>query len=148
MPRQHLASDWYLLEEDFNPWGSMVKIAKAMTMTGKLLCASSVSAETNVQPKEETRMLKFGELQVALTSDKANIGAAIGFVFGILSWQLSQGVQSIPESSLQYANDNALLLAKSLRGALLAICYSSTALSALATVGLILLARELKSEEK
>lgn len=29
-----------------------------MTMTGKLLCASSVSAETNVQPKEETRMLK------------------------------------------------------------------------------------------
>lgn len=34
----------------------------------------------------------------------------------ILSWQLSQGVQSIPESSLQYANDNALLLAKVLRG--------------------------------
>ena len=30
----------------------------------------------------------------------------------ILSWQLSQGIQSIPESSLQYANDNALLLAK------------------------------------
>lgn len=34
------------------------------------------------------------------------------FEFRILSWQVSQGVQSIPENSLQYANENALLLAK------------------------------------
>jgi hypothetical protein len=82
-----------------------------MITTGRLLSASSVSPAAEEQP-EETRMLKFGELQVELTSDKANIGAAIGVAFGILSWQLGQGVQSIPESSLQYANDNALLLAK------------------------------------
>ncbi|ONK71022.1 uncharacterized protein A4U43_C04F3910 [Asparagus officinalis] len=29
-----------------------------------------------------------------------------------ISWELSQGIQSIRESSLQYANDNALQLAK------------------------------------
>nr|POE83306.1 hypothetical protein CFP56_39873 [Quercus suber] len=110
--------------------GELQKIAKVMVTTGRLLSASSVSTAAEEQSKKETRMFKFGELQVEFTSDKAYIGAAIGFAFGILSWQLGQGVQSIPESSLQYANDNALLLAKSLRGALLAICYSSAVLSA------------------
>ncbi|KAK9291578.1 hypothetical protein L1049_019527 [Liquidambar formosana] len=128
--------------------GELQRIAKAMMTTGKLLSALPVSTPTDEQPEEESRMLKFGDLQVELTSDKANIGAAIGFVFGILSWQLSQGIQSIPESSLQYANDNALLLAKSLRGALLAICYSSTVLSAFTSVGLVLLGTQLKSKEK
>ncbi|OMO96049.1 Exosome complex component CSL4 [Corchorus olitorius] len=92
--------------------GELQKIAKAMTAAGKLLSASSVSTTTDEQPKTETRMFKFGELQVEVSSEKANIGAAIGFVFGILSWQIAQGIQSIPESSLEYANDNALLLAK------------------------------------
>lgn len=127
--------------------GELQKIAKVMNTTGKLLSASSAS-QVAEQHKKETRMFKFGELQVELTADKANIGAAIGFVFGIISWQLGQGVQSIPESSLQYANDNALLLAKSLRGALLAVSYSSVVLSAFTTVGLILLARRLKSKEE
>ncbi|RWR81209.1 ammonium transporter 1 member 2 [Cinnamomum micranthum f. kanehirae] len=125
--------------------GELQRIAKVMIKTGKLLSASPVTI-TDEKPKVESRMFKFGELQVELTPQKANIGAAIGFVYGILSWQLSKGIQSIPESSLQYANDNALLLAKSLRGALLALCYSSTILSALATVGLILLGRQLSSE--
>ncbi|KHG02006.1 Replicative DNA helicase [Gossypium arboreum] len=92
--------------------GELQKIAKAMNAAGKLLSASSMSATTEEQPKTETRMFKFGELQVEVTSEKANIGAAIGFVFGNLSWQIAQGIQSIPESSLEYANDNALLLAK------------------------------------
>lgn len=119
-----------------------------MNAAGKLLSASSISATTEEQPKTETRMFKFGELQVEVTSEKANIGAAIGFVFGILSWQIAQGIQSIPESSLEYANDNALLLAKSLRGALLAVFYSSTILSVFTTIGLLLLGRQLKSEGK
>ncbi|KAM4108835.1 hypothetical protein ACB094_03G075700 [Castanea mollissima] len=127
--------------------GELQKIAKVMITTGRLLSASSVSTAAEEQSKKETRMFKFGELQVEFTSDKAYIGAAIGFAFGILSWQLGQGVQSIPESSLQYANDNALLLAKSLRGALLAICYSSAVLSAFSTVGLVLLGRQLDSKE-
>ncbi|KAG6590300.1 uncharacterized protein LOC111461699 isoform X2 [Cucurbita moschata] len=126
--------------------GELQKIAKAMNTTGKLLSASS-APKVAEQPKDETRMFKFGELQVELTADKANIGAAIGVVFGVISWQLGQGVQSIPESSLQYANDNALLLAKSLRGALLAVSYSSAVLSAFTAVGLVLLARQLKSKE-
>ncbi|KAG4166984.1 hypothetical protein ERO13_A13G161800v2 [Gossypium hirsutum] len=128
--------------------GELQKIAKAMNAAGKLLPASSMSATTEEQPKTETRMFKFGELQVEVTSEKANIGAAIGFVFGILSWQIAQGIQSIPESSLEYANDNALLLAKSLRGALLAVFYSSTILSVFTTIGLLLLGRQLKSEGK
>ncbi|KAI4303032.1 hypothetical protein MLD38_038712 [Melastoma candidum] len=128
--------------------GELQRIAKAMISTGKQFAATQVSDTSPEQPKKEARMFKFGELQVAITSDKAKIGAGIGFVFGILSWQLAQGVQSIPESSLQYANDNALLLAKSLRGALLALMYSSAVLSTFASIGLLLLARQLDSEEK
>ncbi|XP_058214251.1 uncharacterized protein LOC131325814 isoform X2 [Rhododendron vialii] len=91
---------------------------------------------------------RFGDLQVELTADKAYIGAVISLIFGIISWQLNQGVQSTPENSLQYANDNALLLAKSLRGALLALGYSSSILSAFTAVGLILLGRQLEPKEK
>ncbi|XP_058101432.1 uncharacterized protein LOC131245768 [Magnolia sinica] len=127
--------------------GELQRIAKAMVKAGKLLSASPITTTDEI-PKQEARMLKFGDLQVELTVEKANIGAAIGFVFGVISWQLSQGIQSIPESSLQYANDNALLLAKSLRGALLAMCYSSTVLSGFTALGLVLLGRQLSSEGK
>ncbi|KAL5138921.1 hypothetical protein HKD37_10G028984 [Glycine soja] len=111
--------------------GEPQKITKAVIAAGRALSASSTSAVIVEELKEETRVLKFGELQVEITPDKANIGAVIGLVFGILSWEVAQGIQNIPDSSLQYANDNALLLAKSLKGALLAIFYSSTFLSAL-----------------
>ncbi|KAL6132475.1 hypothetical protein ACLB2K_064718 [Fragaria x ananassa] len=123
-------------------------IAKTMTAAGKLLSATPTSAMTDEEPKNESRMLKFGDLQLELTSEKATIGAIISFAFGILSWQLAQGVQNIPENSLQYANDNALLLAKSLRGALLAACYSSAVLYGFTTFGLILLGRQLKSSKE
>ncbi|XP_050222039.1 uncharacterized protein LOC126672142 [Mercurialis annua] len=127
--------------------GEMQKVAQAMTTAGKLLSASPV-ATTGEEPKDDTRVFKFGELQVAITPEKAKIGAAIGVVFGILSWGLGQGIQSVPESSLQYANDNALLLAKSLRGTLLVLFYSSSVLSAFTSAALFLLARQLESEEK
>ncbi|KAI8556128.1 hypothetical protein RHMOL_Rhmol05G0227900 [Rhododendron molle] len=128
--------------------GEVQRIAKAMLACGKLLAEIGVSTATNGEPKTEARMLKFGDLQVELTADKAYIGAVISLIFGIISWQLNQGVQSTPESSLQYANDNALLLAKSLRGALLALGYSSSILSAFTAVGLILLGRQLEPKEK
>ncbi|XP_038971236.1 uncharacterized protein LOC120104380 [Phoenix dactylifera] len=127
--------------------GEPQRIAKAMIKTGKLLSRGS-AIETDERPKKESRMLKFGELQVELTPGKAYIGAAIGFVFGLLSWELSQGIQSIPESSLQYANDNALLLAKSLRGALLVLGFSSAVLSVVASMALVLLGRQLSSQSK
>ena len=79
-----------------------------MTTVGKLYSASPVSTAANEQPAQETRMFKvgnfpvvlmqhqiktldrillisvlqFGELQVALTADKAYIGAVIAFTFG------------------------------------------------------------------
>ncbi|KAK7376322.1 hypothetical protein VNO78_34788 [Psophocarpus tetragonolobus] len=127
--------------------GEPQQIAKAMIAAGRALSASSTSTVIAEEPKEETRVLKFGELQVEITPDKANIGAVIGFVFGILSWEIAQGIQNIPDSSLQYANDNALLLAKSLKGALLALFYSSTLLSAFTSVGLVLLGLQLKSRK-
>lgn len=125
--------------------GELQRIARAMIKTGKLL-STGPALQTNKTPEKETRTFKFGELQVALTTEKANIGAAIAFAFGFLSWELSQGIQNIPESSFQYANDNALMLAKSLRGFLLVIGYSSTLLSGFASVGLLLLGRQLSAE--
>lgn len=126
--------------------GELQRIARSMIKTGKLFSIGPL-LRTDKTPKKESRTFKFGELQVALTPEKANIGAAIAFAFGFLSWELSQGIQNIPESSFQYANDNALMLAKSLRGALLVIGYSSTLLSAFASVGLLLLGRQLRSEK-
>ncbi|XP_057962076.1 uncharacterized protein LOC131153643 [Malania oleifera] len=128
--------------------GELQRIAKAMTTTGKLLSAYVGSTTIDKPLNKETRILKFGELQVEITPDKANIGAVIGLIFGILSWQLAQGVQGVPESTMVYANDNALAMAKSLRGALLVIFYSSTFLSSLASVGLLVLGRRLSSKEK
>eukprot|EP00268_Persea_americana_P001428 TRINITY_DN1043_c0_g1_i4.p1 TRINITY_DN1043_c0_g1~~TRINITY_DN1043_c0_g1_i4.p1 ORF type:complete len:264 (-),score=41.03 TRINITY_DN1043_c0_g1_i4:371-1162(-) len=61
--------------------GELQRIAKVMIKTGKLLSASPVTI-TDEKPKVESRMFKFGELQVELTPQKANIGAAIGFVYG------------------------------------------------------------------
>ncbi|GFP95740.1 hypothetical protein PHJA_001718200 [Phtheirospermum japonicum] len=116
--------------------------------TGKILSTSPITEVADGEAKQEPRVLKFGELQVELTPEKAYTGAVIAVIFGILSWQVSQGIQSIPESSLEYANDNALLLAKSLRGALLAVFYSSTILCAFSTIGLILLGGQLKSKGK
>ncbi|XP_031503308.1 uncharacterized protein LOC116266296 [Nymphaea colorata] len=127
--------------------GELQRIAKALSATGKALSASPVTA-ANEMPKAQSRVLKFGELQVELTPKKAYVGAVIGLVFGILSWELGQGVLSIQESSLEYANDNALLLAKSLRGSLLALCFASAFLSAFASIGLILLGRQLDSKDK
>lgn len=126
--------------------GETQKIAKAMIAAGRAL-SSSTSAIIDKEPKEENRTLKFGALQVEITPTKANIGAAIAFVFGILTLEIAQGIQNTPESSLQYANDNALLLAKSLRGTLLALFYGSTLLSALTSGGLVLLGIQLKSEK-
>ncbi|KAF2306965.1 hypothetical protein GH714_022852 [Hevea brasiliensis] len=103
--------------------GEMQKIAEAMITTGKLLSASPIPTTADEEPKKETRVFKFGELQVEVTPVKANIGAVIGVAFGILSWELAQGIQSIPESSLQYPNDNAILLAK--RSVLRSVRFSS-----------------------
>lgn len=128
--------------------GELVKIAKSMITAGKLLSASAVPGVSEERPKTEARTLKFGDLQLEVTPEKAYIGAAIAVVFGILSWGVSQGIQGIPENSLQYANDNALLLAKSLRGSLLVLFYGSTLLSGFSAVGLVLLAQQLKSKEK
>ncbi|CAN7136001.1 unnamed protein product [Brassica rapa subsp. narinosa] len=128
--------------------GELQKIAKAMITTGEVLSANTSPASVGNESKSNTRIFfSFGELQVAVSPEKAYAGAAIAFVFGILSWQISQGIQSIPESSLQYANDNALVLAKSLRGTLLATFYASAVLSGFTTAGLLLLAKQLSSEK-
>uniref|UniRef100_A0A0D9VML1 Uncharacterized protein n=1 Tax=Leersia perrieri TaxID=77586 RepID=A0A0D9VML1_9ORYZ len=49
---------------------------------------------------------------------------------------------------LKYANDNALQMAKSLRVSLLVLGYTSTALSVFASLGLLLLAQQINSDDK
>ncbi|XP_010435565.1 PREDICTED: uncharacterized protein LOC104719351 [Camelina sativa] len=128
--------------------GELQKIAKAMISTGKVLSANTSSVPVNNETNSGTKILKFGDLQVAVTPQKAYTGAAIAFIYGILSWQISQGIQNTPENSLQYANDNALVIGNSLRGSLLALFYASTVLSGFTTAGLILLAKQLSSEKE
>ncbi|KAG2662503.1 uncharacterized protein LOC120646219 [Panicum virgatum] len=127
--------------------GGLKKIAETMIKNGKLLSTRPV-VQSDVQAMKEKRKLKFGELEFELTAEKANIGAAVGAVFGFISWQLAQGVQGIPDSTMQYANDNALQLAKSLKVALLVLGYTSTGLSLFAALGLLLLAQQINSENK
>ncbi|RLN08964.1 hypothetical protein C2845_PM11G22060 [Panicum miliaceum] len=128
--------------------GELKKIAETMIKNGKLLSTRPPVVQSDVQAMKEKRKLKFGELEFELTAEKANIGAAVGAVFGFISWQLAQGVQSIPDGRMQYANDNALQLAKSLRVALLVLGYTSTGLSLFAALGLLLLAQQINSENK
>ncbi|KAG8072902.1 hypothetical protein GUJ93_ZPchr0006g41469 [Zizania palustris] len=91
--------------------GELKKIAETMTKNGKLLSKRPI-IQSEVDAMKLKRKLKFGELEFELTTAKANIGAAVGLVFGFLSWQLARGVQNIPDNSMQYANDNALQLAQ------------------------------------
>ncbi|RLM78167.1 alcohol dehydrogenase class-3 [Panicum miliaceum] len=95
--------------------GELKRIAETMIKNGKLLSTRPV-VQSDVQAMKEKRKLKFGELEFELTAEKANIGAAVGAVFGFISWQLAQGVQGIPDGTMQYANDNALQLAKDPEG--------------------------------
>ncbi|KAI3783126.1 hypothetical protein L2E82_13189 [Cichorium intybus] len=65
-------------------------ISKAMISSGNLLASTPVSESTEGEQKEETRMFKFGELQVELTREKAYIGAVIGFVYGSVVYKQAQ----------------------------------------------------------
>ncbi|KAJ7537045.1 hypothetical protein O6H91_12G094600 [Diphasiastrum complanatum] len=128
--------------------GELQKIGSALIAAGKTLLASGNEATEANDTVISSNIFKFGDLQVQLTSARAFTGSAIAFFFGILSWKLASALQRIPESSLSYANDNALLLATSLRGTLLAVGYSIAALSAFAMLGLVILGIELTSSEK
>ncbi|KAF2306972.1 hypothetical protein GH714_022929 [Hevea brasiliensis] len=92
----------------------------------KTLSASPIPT-TPRRAKERNQVFKFGELQVEVTPVKANIGAVIGVAFG-------PGYSKHTRELLAVSNDNAILLAKSLRGALLVLFYSSTFLSAFTSV--------------
>ncbi|EEC74232.1 hypothetical protein EE612_014441 [Oryza sativa] len=127
--------------------GELKKIAETMSKTGKLLSKRPV-VQSEVEAMKVKRKLKFLELEFELTAEKANIGAAVGLVFGFLSWQLARGIQNIPDGSMQYANDNALQMAKSLKVSLLVLGYTSTALSVFASIGLLLLAQQINSDDK
>nr|CAD1830880.1 unnamed protein product [Ananas comosus var. bracteatus] len=61
--------------------GELQRIAKTMVKTGKIL-SRAPGAITDEEPKKESKTLKFGEIEFELTPAKANIGAAVGFVFG------------------------------------------------------------------
>lgn len=59
-------------------------------------------------------MGKFSKLNLTLIRGwkQGKLNSCFNLEHMILSWEVAQGIQNIPDSSLQYANDNALLLAK------------------------------------
>lgn len=128
--------------------GELQKIAKALTGAGEALYVSDAFKPSEEPSLPATRMYKFGELQVELTVQKCYIGCLIAFGFGALSWGLTTSLQNLPESSLQYANDNATSVATSLRGALLLLGSGCTLLSSFAFVGLLGLAIQLSMKQK
>ncbi|KAK8591384.1 hypothetical protein V6N13_031430 [Hibiscus sabdariffa] len=148
--------------------GELQKIAKAMDAAGRLLSSSSISATTEEQPKTETRMFKVDTVSPPVPGrifsfiglnhrEVSTTCSSENFRLRILSWQIAQGIQSVPESSLEYANDNALLLAKILNlKSCDAVFKGSTTCTFLfvhdlvcfSTIGLFLLGRQLKSEGK
>lgn len=126
--------------------GELQKIGKALVAVGEAF--SSGNPSVTEAPVSTAREFKFGDLQVEITAQRAYIGAAVSFVFGLLSWQLTSGLQTQADNSLQYANDRAFLLATSLRGTLLAGGYFCAVLSICTTVGLLVLASTMNAEKK
>ncbi|GJM87335.1 hypothetical protein PR202_ga03276 [Eleusine coracana subsp. coracana] len=61
--------------------GELKKIAETMIRNGKLLSKRPV-VQSDVQAMKEKRKLRFGELELELTAETANIGAAVGAGFG------------------------------------------------------------------
>ncbi|KAH7315547.1 hypothetical protein KP509_21G054500 [Ceratopteris richardii] len=127
--------------------GELQLIAKALVGAGEAM-QSADGTDMNEELKEpEKRVLKFGELQVELTSQKCFIGCIVALGFGALSWALASSVQNVPESASQYTNDNATLLATSLKGALILLGYGCTVLSGFAVIGLLGLGLQLSTSK-
>ncbi|KAI5055585.1 hypothetical protein GOP47_0029106 [Adiantum capillus-veneris] len=126
--------------------GELQMIGKALTLAGQSMQSADVAQTTEELVMEATRVYKFGDLQVALTSQKCFIGSIIALGFGALSWGLAASVQNIPDSASQYANDNATVLATSLKGALLLLGYGCTVLSGFAVIGLLGLGFQLSTK--
>jgi len=121
--------------------GELEKIGKALIAAGEAFTRGKPPVAE--KPISTAREFKFGDLQVDITAQRAYVGAAFSLVFGLLSWQLTSGLQNQSD-----ANDNALTLATSLRGTLLSAGYLCTALSAFTMVGLIILGITISSEKK
>ncbi|KAM3245115.1 hypothetical protein ACQJBY_056439 [Aegilops geniculata] len=115
--------------------GEFKKISETMIKIGKVLSKRPV-IQAEVEATKEKRKLKFAGAEFELTAQNAYIGAAVGLVFGFFSWQLAQGVQSSPDDS------------QPLKVPLLLLGYTSTALSAAAAVGLVVLALQMNPEDK
>ncbi|KAM3223731.1 hypothetical protein ACQJBY_057226 [Aegilops geniculata] len=115
--------------------GEFKKISETMIKIGKVLSKRPV-IQAEVEATKEKRKLKFAGAEFELTAQNAYIGAAVGLVFGFFSWQLAQGVQSSPDDS------------QPLKVPLLLLGYTSTALSAAAAAGLVVLALQMNPEDK
>ncbi|CAI5531627.1 unnamed protein product [Closterium sp. Naga37s-1] len=124
--------------------GKAAQLGKAMAAAGEAVAAGCT--DDGASNFDAVRTFKLGPLAVDVTPSKALTGAAIAAAFAVVSWQLVTGLQAVDESSLAYANDNALILALSLRGTLLVMGYGSCLLSAFAAAGLLALARDLSSQ--
>ncbi|GBG72187.1 hypothetical protein CBR_g11120 [Chara braunii] len=117
--------------------GELLKIGRALISAGEIVAQGCKEAGPRT-PSIASRTLKFGSLEVAITRERAFTGAAVSVGFGLISLWLTRGLQGTNQD-LDYANQNAVSVALSLRGTLLAMGYYSSALAALVAVGLVAL---------
>ncbi|ESQ47339.1 hypothetical protein EUTSA_v10027857mg [Eutrema salsugineum] len=96
--------------------GDLQKIAEAMITTGEVLSASTSSASLSNESKSQTRMFKFGELQVAVSPEKAYAGAAIAFVFGYLWLLVLRTLYHTFSNICSYLDQTGYFHGKSVRG--------------------------------
>eukprot|EP00252_Welwitschia_mirabilis_P025845 TRINITY_DN8230_c0_g1_i1.p1 TRINITY_DN8230_c0_g1~~TRINITY_DN8230_c0_g1_i1.p1 ORF type:complete len:282 (-),score=47.15 TRINITY_DN8230_c0_g1_i1:473-1318(-) len=69
--------------------GELSRIAKSFSETGEALTEGYSKGDTLEKPLDKTRTLKFGTLQVKLTSRKAYIGSVFALLFGSILFQHS-----------------------------------------------------------
>ncbi|KAL9255610.1 hypothetical protein AKJ16_DCAP22785 [Drosera capensis] len=128
--------------------GELQKISEAMISAGRALCrSSSFTALPEQIPETKTIKLKLGEFEIEITPALADDIARGMILLGSGCWIISLAIQSVPVSSLQFPNDNALQLAKSVKGALLVVLYWASIWSAISSISFFFI-RDFDPEEE
>ncbi|GAB2211717.1 hypothetical protein Droror1_Dr00025050 [Drosera rotundifolia] len=128
--------------------GELQKISETMISAGRALCpSSSFTALPEQIPETKTRKLKFGEFEIEITPALADDIVRGMILLGSGCWIISLAIQSVPVSSLQFPDDNALQLAKSVKGALLVVLYAASIWSAISSISFLFI-RDFDPEEE
>jgi len=98
-------------------------------------------------PEGAKRSFKMIGQEVVLDTGRAYTGAIVSILFGVINWKLADNLRLWQQED-KFNNDNANMLAQSLRGFLITLTTASTGLSFIAAVGLVVLGLQLSSQAK